>query len=250
MSNGVQLDINVGSGNSNAAFSAVIEGLSSITGKLNTLNQNFISSSQQSISAIRDIHPPLQRTSDGIGGCTGKIIAMTQAAQGISNLTQQLSAAVQPGIKLNSSMADLSAITGVTGGKLKEIEMAARASAKAFGTDAAQNAESYKLVLSQLSPDIAKNSTALKMMGDNINTLSKTMGGDTVAATNVLTTAMNQYGVSVADPIRASKVMAEMMNIMAAGAKEGSAELPQIKAAIEQTGLTKLGRKELKVVLP
>ena len=134
-------------------------------------------------------------------------------------------------------MADLSAITGLTGQGLKEIEKAARDSAKTFGTDASQNVNSYKLILSQLSPEIAKNSEAMKLMGNNVNILSKTMGGDTVAATEDLTTAMNQYGINLDNPIQASKTMADMMNVMAAGAKEGSAELPQIKNALEQVGM-------------
>ena len=49
------------------------------------------------------------------------------------------------GVALNSSLADLSAIAGVTGDKLKEIEGYARDTAKTFGTDAASSVESYKL---------------------------------------------------------------------------------------------------------
>lgn len=237
MSSGVEFNINVGGGNSNATISALINGLTGITTHLNTLNQNFIGFSQKNIAALQNLQAPVTKVGTGLSDCTNKVLLLTQAAQGLQNLQQVLNNAVQPGIKLNSSMADLSAITGVTGSKLNEIEAAARKTAKAFGTDAAQNAESYKLILSQLSPEIANNSTALKAMGENVNILSKSMGGNTVAATEVLTTAMNQYGVSTKDPIEASKKMAEMMNIMAAGAKEGSAELPQIKSALEQSGM-------------
>ncbi len=109
--------------------------------------------------------------------------------------------------------------------------------AKAFGGDAAQSAESYKLILSQLGPEIAQTPAALKSMGESVSVVSKLMGGDAVAATEVLTTAMNQFQVSTADPTSASKEMAGMMNIMAAAAKEGSAELPQIKSALEQSGM-------------
>ena len=63
------------------------------------------------------------------------------------------------------------------------------------------------------------------------------MGGDGVAAAEVLTTAMNQYGVSLDDPIKASEEMARMMNVMAAAGQEGSAELPAIKVALEQCGM-------------
>jgi TP901 family phage tail tape measure protein len=178
-----------------------------------------------------------------IGGGINKInkalnsIQLSSIIQQIGNVADGINSINAPGIELSTSMADLSAITGVTGGKLKEIEGYARESAKTFGGSAAQGVEAYKLVLSQLNPEIAKAPDALKAMGNSINTLSKTMGGDTVAATEVLTTAMNQYQVSTADPIQASKEMAIMMNVMSAAAKEGSAELPQIKNALEQSGL-------------
>jgi len=155
----------------------------------------------------------------------------------LQNFSASLDNAIVPGKSLNTSMLDLSAITGVIGGKLKEIEGYARNTAKTFGGSAAQGVESYKLVLSQLSPEIAKTPAALRSMGNSIATLSKTMKGDTVAATEVLTTAMNQYQVSLADPIAASKVMADMMNIMSAAAKEGSAELPAQKEALENSGM-------------
>lgn len=237
MSLGAQFNINVGIGNSVSNFNVLGDGLKHITDQLNTLNKNFISYSQQSIDAMKNTTAPVQSVRDGLSKCTDSVLLLTQASLGLQNLNNVLLDSVQPGIKLNSSLADLSAITGVTGNKLKEIEMAARASAKVFGTDASQNVESYKLILSQLDPNIAKNSTALKAMGDSINILSKQMGGNTVAATNVLTTAMNQYGISTEDPIYASKVMAEMMDVMTGAAQKGSAELPQIQSALEQSGM-------------
>ena len=54
-------------------------------------------------------------------------------------------------------------------------------------------------------------------MGNCIATTSKLMGGDGVAAAEVLTTAMNQYGISLDDPMKASAEMARMMNVMAGG---------------------------------
>lgn len=158
-------------------------------------------------------------------------------AQSVQNFSNGLQNVNKPGIALNTSLMDLSAIAGVTGDKLKEIEGYARDTAKTFGTDAASSVESYKLLLSQLSPELGNYPTALRAMGDNIATLSKTMGGDATAAAEVLTTAMNQYGISLDDPMEASRKMAEMMNVMAAAGKEGSAELPTIKSALEQCGM-------------
>lgn len=166
-----------------------------------------------------------------------KMVVFSQISQSVQSLSDTISSTIQPGIALNTSLMDLSAIAGVTGDKLKEIEGYARDTAKTFGTDAASSVESYKLLLSQLSPELGNYPTALRAMGDNIATLSKTMGGDAVAAAEVLTTAMNQYGVSLDDPVEASRKMAEMMNVMAAAGKEGSAELPTIKSALEQCGM-------------
>ncbi|MDY3547359.1 phage tail tape measure protein [Riemerella anatipestifer] len=178
-----------------------------------------------------------ERATKTFGDCFKSLLSFSLAAEGLNTLKQGFDNLIAPGISLNSQMAELSAITGVTGQGLKEIEQAARITSKTFGTDASANVESYKLVLSQLDPEIAKNSEAMKMMGDNINILSKQMGGDTVAATNVLTTSMNQFGISTEDPIQAARVMADMMNIMSSAAQAGSAELPQIQSALEQVGM-------------
>lgn len=111
------------------------------------------------------------------------------AAEGVNNAVSGFSA---PGISLDRQMHDLSAVAGVVGDGLKQIEGYARSSAKAFGIDASQAVEGYKLLLSQLSPELDKYPEALQVMGNCIATTSKLMGGDGVAAAEVLTTAMNQ----------------------------------------------------------
>ena len=155
----------------------------------------------------------------------------------VRNVADGISSVSNAGVTLDSQMHDLSAVAGATGDGLKQIETFARQSAKAFGTDAAVAVEGYKLLLSQLSPELGKYPDALSEMGDCIQTTSKLMGGDGVAAAQVLTTAMNQYGVSMEDPMAASEEMARMMNVMAAAGQAGSAELPAISAALQQCGM-------------
>ncbi len=171
------------------------------------------------------------------GDCYKALLSISQVAEGLGVLEQGFSNLMQTGASLNANMLELSAITGVTGNGLKAIEKAARETAKTFGTSAVDNVEAYKMMLSQLSPEIANNAEAMRMMGENANILSKQMGGDTVAATEVLNTSLNQFGVSMDDPIAAAKIMADMMNVMSAAAQQGSAELPQIKQALEQVGM-------------
>lgn len=179
-----------------------------------------------------------------VGGAQNAVQSFTAAcmtfdyaknvAQSMAQGFAELSSA---GIKLDSGMHDLSAVAGVTGDGLKQIERFARQSAKAFGTDASVAVEGYKLLLSQLTPELGKYPDALREMGDCIQTTSKLMGGDGVAAAQVLTTAMNQYGVSMEDPTAAAGEMARMMNVMAAAGQAGSAELPAISAALQQCGM-------------
>lgn len=212
-----------------------------MAGNTATYNINFNTNSSSVFPAIRDGLNSVRRVNESVTRSIGEswktLIAFDQISSGISQLKSDLDSLIAPGATLNTSMLELSAITGITGKGLKDIENAARVTSKTFGTDATQNVEAYKMMLSQLSPEIAKSSEAMKMMGDNVNILSKQMGGDTVAATDVLNTSLNQFGVSMDDPIAAAKIMADMMNVMSAGAQQGSAELPQIKQALEQVGM-------------
>ena len=178
---------------------------------------------------------------EGTHGWLGKLsqtLAVWDLASNyVSKFNDTVSGLSASGISLDRQMHDLSAIAGVTGDSLKQIEGYARNSAKTFGIDASQAVEGYKLLLSQLSPELGKYPEALRSMGESISTTSKLMGGDATAAAEVLTTAMNQYGVSLEDPIKAGEEMARMMNVMAAAGQEGSAELPAIKVALEQCGM-------------
>lgn len=157
--------------------------------------------------------------------------------QGIESLNQQLQSAVKPGVEFQSGLAEVEAITGVTGEKLEALGEKARKSALQFGGKAGESLDTYKTLLSRLGPAIAKSPEALEKMEHNVRTLSKTMGGDATASVDALTTALLQYGVDLSDPIKAQKTMGEMMNVMAAGAKEGAAEVPGISQALKVAGV-------------
>jgi TP901 family phage tail tape measure protein len=198
---------------------------------------NAVGAAQNIERSMDGVNDSVRRATNLWGGFFGKMAAFNQVSDFMQRFRGTVNDTLAPGASLNAQMHDLAAITQQSGESLRKIEEQARQNAKTFGGTAAQSVESYKLLLSQLSPEIAKSDVALGNMGKSVSTLSKTMGNDTVAAATVLTTAMNQYGVSLADPIAASKTMSEFMNIMAAAAQEGSAELPQIQGALEQSGM-------------
>jgi len=159
-----------------------------------------------------------------------------QLSQSIQSLSDGLTNLTTPGIQFQSALADVEAITGVTGKALEELGDKARANALQFGGDAAKSVETYKLLLSQLGPELASTPEILDKMASSVSVLSKTMDGDTTQAATVLTTAMNQYGISLDDPKKAMEEMDRMMNSMAASAKEGSSELPTLQQAVEKVG--------------
>lgn len=198
---------------------------------------NAVQNGEKLVRVIGGMEGVFTRLRSSLDSVTQKFLAFNQITEGIQNAVSGLDALTRAGLDLNTSMTDLAALTGVTGDGLRLIERSARDLAKTFGGSAAQAVESYKLILSQLGPDIAQVPEALAAMGESVATLSKTMGGDTTAAADVLTTAMNQFGVSMEDPSAAAVEMARMMNVMAAAAQAGSAELPAIKEALQQSGM-------------
>ena len=158
------------------------------------------------------------------------------ASQGFLNITQKFSEAAQVGADYEKSLLDVAAITGIAGDDLDKLGGKARNLAKEFGGTATDNLATFQTILSRLGPQIGESDEALAKMGSYANTLAKTMGGDVVGATDALTTSMLQFKVNLDDPIAAAAEMERMMNVMAAGAKEGAAEVPQIAQALVQAG--------------
>ncbi len=203
-----------------------------VSAGMNKLNANVEKIQHSTVVMDKAFKTAFANVNQGIS-----TIKLTSIIDQVDKVANGLNTLNRPGMELSSNMYDLQSITGVAGEKLKEIEGYARKNALTFGGEASDGVESYKLILSKLTPEIAKVPKALQSMGDNVSITSKLMAGDTVGATELLTTAMNQYQVSTEDPIQASKEMTKMMNTMAAAAKEGSAELPEIKAGLEQSGM-------------
>jgi TP901 family phage tail tape measure protein len=157
-------------------------------------------------------------------------------AQNILNLAQPLLDGAQGAYAYDASLKELSAITGVVGKELDMIGGNARKSAVDFGGDAAESVKSYTLLLSKLTPEIAKNPEALDMMGNSVALLGETMHGDLTGAANAASSAMNQFGVDLTDPVAAAKEMDVMLNNMASSAKVGNQEVNQVAQGLDNSG--------------
>ena len=187
--------------------------------------------------------------SQGFKDAFSAFTAANLAMRGIDAGLAMVNKGLENMLAKEDALADFSAITGVTGLELAKFGEAATALSNKFGTSAIENIEAFKGVLSRLGPDFASSTQAVQMMGDTINTLAIAAGLTAEQSMDALTTAMLQFGVDLSDPVKAAEEAARMMNEMAAGAKEGAAEIPQIAEAIKQVGSTaaSLGVSSLEV---
>ena len=172
---------------------------------------------------------------DSIGS---KVWGIRQSLTGINEVFQGVSDFSKPFLGFDQTSRDLQSVTGVTEELRTQINDFSKDSAYAFGGNATKTLDTYTTILSKLGPELAKNPEILRAMGDNVAITSKLMKGDTAGAVGILTTAMNQYGVSIENPTEALAKMTEMMNIMQASALVGSSELPDLQAGIATSGAT------------
>ena len=215
----------------------ILELVDKITGPM----KDVISSSEKAAKGVDAIGDKAEESGKKLKGMSAiDLFAINDAVQNIANEFDKLNA---PGATFNAQLKDLEALTGVSGDALDELGDKGRATAKIFGGDASAMLESYKGVLSRFGPDIAKNQDALELMGRDIATLSKGMKNDAVGAMDALTTSMLQFGVDLSDPMKAAQEMTTMMNVMAAGAYEGAAEISPISEALKVAGVQALSSK-------
>lgn len=219
----------------------VFADLNAVKGQFTDIRKTVQVMERSVTQGFEDINNSVRQSNQGLDQ-TNKLLGRTRAidisaiAGSLGSISQRLTEATQPGIRFESSMADLSAITGIVGDDLDAMGVQARGLSRELGGEAADSVSIYKLLLSQLSPELGKQPALLNEMARNSIILSKTMKGDVAGATEVLTTVMNQFAVDSTNPITAGKEMARIMNVMAAAAKEGSAELPALKEGMMQAG--------------
>lgn len=192
---------------------------------------------------LQKVQGAVNATHDRVGKVQRRLNQLSAIdLQAVEQSTQRVKESFQRfndvAIRHESALAEVEAITGLTGDKLNALDKAARKVSVTYGSSVEGSLTSFKVLLSKLGPEIGNNDKAMGSMGATIQTLSKTMEGDVAGATDALTNSMLQFRVSLDDPIKAAMEMNRMSNIMAAGAKEGSAEVIDLSAGLKQAGGT------------
>lgn len=198
---------------------------------------------EEATRVIDDTEEVVDRLGETSGKAAGKLeglgkgmFFLNQLKEGVDNIRDSFNDAIELGIRFETAVAEMSGITNMEGKELDALADKARNTAKVFGVDAANAMGVYKDLLSKITPELKKAPDALEIMSNNVMTLSKTMQNDVPGASAAMSTAMNQYKVSLDDPMKAAQTMTDYMNIMAAGTVEGSAEIKEVAEALKQTG--------------
>ncbi len=146
--------------------------------------------------------------------------------------------AIQVGREFEQQLADLEAITGITGDQLESLgERSLEISVK-YGESASNIIEANKLVASQLAEkiDFSTNEGAAELakISEEAIVLQKAAGVDLPTAVKTLTTAINQFNLPASESAR-------IINSIAAGSKFGAAEVAEQAEAYRQSGAVAAG---------
>ncbi len=155
---------------------------------------------------------------------------LNATSDALGRMRDNLNAVIAPGIMFEQNMADLSAITGIAGKDLKQLGDAARKVGRQSGIGAAEAAEAFKLLASNISVDKI-GIDGLKILQRETITLAHASGLALSESANAMAGTINQFGLSANEANR-------VINVLAAGAKYGAAEIPELAMSFKAVGST------------
>lgn len=172
---------------------------------------------------------------DGIGGALAPgLVAGGGILLGVSLIKDAMVAGVNQSIKYEKALSNLSALTGLTGPALDNLDNIARSLQviTVNGQDIVNTGpdilEALKLV-GGARPELLADAEALGDVAKNAIILSQASGDDLKSSVEAVTSILGQFKLEGADSGR-------VINELADGAKKGAAEIPQITSAIKEFG--------------
>jgi len=158
-----------------------------------------------------------------------KQISFASLVDNVRNVNDAFKGLSAPGLDFQQQIADLSAITGISGTELNTLSEAARKMGKESGLGASQAAEAFKLLASNIDISTIGGVEGLKALQKETITLSQAAGTDMAMAADTMSFALNQFKLPVSEAAR-------VINVLGAGAKYGAAEIPDLAAALKDSG--------------
>jgi len=200
--------------------------INSISGKLKQQDallgdfQRNVGNYKQSLLGVGDVLTG--------GLATGGIVA------GVSLLKDAMVAGVNQSITYQKSLSNLSALTGLQGSGLENLKQIGRGlqdievNGQRIVSTGPEILEALKLV-GGARPELLGDAEALGSVAKSAIVLSKASGDDLKSSIEAVTTTLGQFKL-------AGKDSDLVVNQLAAGAKVGAAEIPQITDALKEFG--------------
>ena len=184
------------------------------------------------VGNLQAMQSPLQDIAGGLG-LTGT--AGLAAAGGIAAAAVVVGKGVANAMEFETAFAQLSATLGVSGAeadalkeRISELETITLSGGAQIVSTSSQIADALTVVGSA-APQLLKNQAALQAVTKEVIVFSKSAGTDLAGAARVVTGAINLFGLEASEAAR-------VVNVLAAGEKEGSATTLEAADALEKAG--------------
>lgn len=189
-----------------------------------SLTGNFQKKMAKAQGAVGKFNQKINKLTPSIGGLGKQLIGFASVAAigGVLISTGKNIA------QYEANIASLSAITGVSGEALAGFEDKIKEVSSSVRGDSVQIAKAFELVGSA-KPELLKSADGLAAVTKSSFILAKASGETLESSVQSLTGTLNQFnlGADKAD---------EVINILAAGSKEGAAAVPLISQALDKFG--------------
>lgn len=183
----------------------------------------------KSLDSLQKSFSDTDKSAQQLGGGLNKLATSIAGVLSIAAVVSEFKKAISVTAEFNATISNLSALTGAVGKDLEVFRQAAIDIGGSTSLSATQAAEAMKLIGSA-SPDLLKSADSLKSVTQQAVTLAEAAGSTLPQAAAALTGALNQFQLGADQAGR-------VINVLAAGAKEGASEINDTVEAMRNSGV-------------
>ena len=181
------------------------------------------------LDSLQGAFDKTDKAAQQLGGGLNKLATSIAGVLSVAAVVNEFKKAIAVTMEFNATISNLSALTGAVGKDLAVFRQAAIDIGGSTSLSATQAAEAMKLIGSA-SPELLKSADALKSVTQQAVTLAEAAGSTLPEAAAAVTGALNQFQLGADQAGR-------VINVLAAGAKEGSSEITDTVAAMKEAGV-------------
>lgn len=183
----------------------------------------------KSLDGLQKSFSDTDKSAQQLGGGLSKLATSIAGVLSVAAVVNEFKKAIAVTLEFNATISNLSALTGAVGKDLAVFRQAAIDIGGSTSLSASQAAEAMKLIGSA-SPELLKSAESLKSVTQQAVTLAEAAGSTLPEAASALTGALNQFQLGADQAGR-------VINVLAAGAKEGASEINDTVEAMRNAGV-------------